>query len=76
MGTPRCGDDKENAVSRLLKQGKELSSPETRMTVEEWIHFNAGEAEKKLKHECEAMVTQFEREGTKAMNVLESLSIE
>lgn len=76
MGTPRRGEDKENAVNRLLKQGKELSSPEKRMTVEEWIYFNAGEAEKKLKHECEAMVTQFEREGTKAMNVLEGLSVE
>ncbi|KAG8425021.1 hypothetical protein J3458_001764 [Metarhizium acridum] len=76
MGTPPRGDDKENAVSRLLKQGKELTSPEKRMTVEEWIYFNAGEAEKKLKQECEAMVTRFEREGTKAMNVLEGLSIE
>ncbi|KAG6017270.1 hypothetical protein E4U43_001878 [Claviceps pusilla] len=69
--------DKENAVGGgLLKQGKELTSPEKQMTLEEWIHFNAGEAEKKLKHECEAMVTQFEREGTRAMNVLEGLTIE
>ncbi|POR38061.1 Protein bir1 [Tolypocladium paradoxum] len=76
IGTPRAGVDKENAVGRLLKQGKELTSPEKRMTVEEWIYFNAGEAEKKLKHECEAMVNQFEREGTRAMNVLEGLSAE
>ncbi|KHN97037.1 Inhibitor of Apoptosis domain containing protein [Metarhizium album ARSEF 1941] len=76
LGTPHRGDDKENAVSRLLKQGKELTSPEKRMTVEEWIYFNAGEAERKLKHECESMVTQFEREGTRAMNVLEGLSVE
>jgi hypothetical protein len=76
MGTPRRVDDKENAVNRLLKQGKELTSPEKRMTVEEWIYFNAGEAEKKLKHECEAMVTQFEGDGTRAMRVLEGLSAE
>ncbi|KAK2605842.1 hypothetical protein QQS21_003796 [Conoideocrella luteorostrata] len=73
MGTPRVMVDKENAVSRLFQQGKELTSPEKRMTVEEWIYFNAGEAENKLKHECEAMVTQFEKEGTRAMNVLEGL---
>ncbi|KND88786.1 Protein bir1 [Tolypocladium ophioglossoides CBS 100239] len=76
IGTPRAGVDKENAVGRLLKQGKEMTSPEKRMTVEEWIYFNAGEAEKKLKHECETMVNQFEREGTRAMNVLEGLSAE
>ncbi|KAG5950055.1 hypothetical protein E4U53_005526 [Claviceps sorghi] len=77
MGTPGLMTaDKENAVGNLLKQGKELTSPEKQMTLEEWIHFNAGEAEKKLKHECEAMVTQFEREGTRAMNVLEGLPVE
>ncbi|PNY28638.1 Protein bir1, partial [Tolypocladium capitatum] len=74
VATPRVGVDKENAVERLLKQGRDLTSPEKHMTVEEWIYFNAGEAEKKLKHECEAMVNLFEREGTRAMNVLEGLS--
>lgn len=74
LGTPRLGADKENAVSRLQKQGKDLTSPEKGMTVEEWIYFNAGEAEKKLKHECEVMVSQFEREGTRAMSVLEGLN--
>ncbi|KAJ6789181.1 hypothetical protein PWT90_03305 [Aphanocladium album] len=76
FGTPKAGADKENAVGRLLKQGGELSSPEKQMTVEEWIYFNAGEAEKKLKHECERMVSLFESEGTRAMNVLEGLSVE
>ncbi|EGX96217.1 chromosome segregation protein BIR1, putative [Cordyceps militaris CM01] len=76
FGTPKIGTDKENGVERLLKQGKELSSPEKQMTVEEWIHFNAGEAEKKLKHECERMVSLFESEGTRAMNVLEGLAAE
>lgn len=76
LGTAGVMADKENAVSRLLKQGTGLSSPEKLMTVEEWIYFNAGEAEKKLKHECEAMVTRFEQEGTRAMNVLEDLPVE
>ncbi|KAM3508076.1 hypothetical protein MY10362_001422 [Beauveria mimosiformis] len=76
FGSPKAGTDKENGVERLLKQGKELSSPEKQMTVEEWIHFNAGEAEKKLKYECERMVSLFESEGTRAMNVLEGLTVE
>ncbi|KAM4060360.1 inhibitor of apoptosis domain-containing protein [Hirsutella rhossiliensis] len=76
LGTPEAGADKENTVGRMLKKGKELTSPEKGMTVEEWIYFNAGEAEKKLKHECETMVSKFEREGTRAMNVLEGLSAE
>ncbi|OAR00523.1 hypothetical protein LLEC1_03816 [Akanthomyces lecanii] len=76
FGTPKAGADKENGVERLLRQGKDLSSPEKQMTVEEWIQFNAGEAEKKLKHECERMVSLFENEGTRAMNVLEGLAVE
>ncbi|GJN69564.1 hypothetical protein PLICBS_003613 [Purpureocillium lilacinum] len=76
LGTPRVSVDKENTVGRLLNKGKELTSPEKGMTVEEWIYFNAGEAEKKLKHECEAIVNEFEREGTRAMNVLEGLSVD
>jgi hypothetical protein len=70
-------DDKENAaVSRLLRKGTELTSPEKRMTVEEWIYHNAGLAEQKLKHECEAMVATFEREGERALNVLEGLVVD
>ena len=76
LGTPFAGDGKENSVESLLRKGKELSSPEKQMTVEEWVYFNAGEAEKLLKHECEAMVSRFESEGTKAMNVLEGLRVE
>ena len=76
LGTPRRRGDKENVVECFLKQGTELTSPEKRMTVEEWVFFNASEAENKLKHECESMVTRFESEGTKAVNVLEGLAVE
>ncbi|SPQ25479.1 031bdb73-5975-4446-a97e-f27b94bc82cc [Thermothielavioides terrestris] len=73
-------EDKENdgalAVARLLRKGAELTSPEKRMTVEEWIYHNAGLAELKLRHECEAMVSAFEREGSRAMSVLEGLVVE
>jgi hypothetical protein len=76
LGSPRSNSEKENAKDRFLKQGKALASPEKTMTVEEWINYNAGEAEKKLKDECEAMVSRFESEGTKAMRVLEGLVVE
>ncbi|KAK3294309.1 uncharacterized protein B0H64DRAFT_425184 [Chaetomium fimeti] len=71
------GGDKENsAVSRLLRKGAELTSPEKRMTVEEWIYHNAGLAEQKLKYECEAMVAAFEGEGGRALSVLEGLVVD
>ncbi|CAJ2514005.1 Uu.00g021240.m01.CDS01 [Anthostomella pinea] len=70
--------DKENATgsSNYSKNGLDLTSPEKRMSVEEWIHYNAGQAEQKLKHECEAIVTAFEKEGTRAMQCLEGLVVE
>lgn len=51
----------------------DLTSPERKMTVEEWIHHNAEMAEEKLRTECERMVGTFEREGTRAMRALEGV---
>jgi hypothetical protein len=78
LATPRAGNaaDKENGVDKLLGKGGELTSPEKGMTVEQWIYRNAGLAEGKLKGECEAMVTAFEREGGRAMSVLEGLVVD
>ncbi|KAK3319002.1 hypothetical protein B0H66DRAFT_517468 [Apodospora peruviana] len=74
---PRADDaDKENGVDKLLRKGSELTSPEKGMTVEEWIYHNAEIAEQKLKYECEAMVSTFEREANRAMNVLEGLVVD
>ncbi|OHE97336.1 AT hook domain-containing protein [Colletotrichum orchidophilum] len=75
FGSPEKSD-KRNPVDRLLHKGTELTSPEKRMTVEEWIHHNANQAESKLRQECEAMVSKFESEGSKAMNVLEGLIVD
>lgn len=73
------GEDVIGNVSELfggavdkVKNG-DLSSPEKRMTVEEWIHHNAQMAEEKLKNECERMVSKFESEGTRAMRALEGV---
>jgi hypothetical protein len=51
----------------------DLTSPEKKMTVEEWINHNAQIAEEKLKNECERMVGIFESEGTRAMRALEGV---
>ncbi|KAI1208428.1 uncharacterized protein F4807DRAFT_152028 [Annulohypoxylon truncatum] len=70
--------DKENTLgsAKYLKSGPDLTSPEKRMTVEEWIYHNAEEAQQKLKLECETMVSAFEREGTRALQALEGLVID
>jgi hypothetical protein len=67
----RVGDFFGGAVDKI-KNG-DLTSPEKRMTVEEWIHHNAQMAEEKLKNECERMVGKFENEGTRAMRALEGV---
>ena len=55
-----------------VKNG-DLTSPEKKMTVEEWIHYNAEIAEEKLRSECERMVGAFEKEGGRAMRALEGV---
>ncbi|KAK0129182.1 hypothetical protein ONS95_001117 [Cadophora gregata] len=69
--TGSAGDVFGNAVDKV-KNG-ELTSPEKRMTVEEWIKHNAAMAEEKLKSECERMVSVFESEGSRAMQALEGV---
>ncbi|KAI2602238.1 hypothetical protein GGR54DRAFT_531842 [Hypoxylon sp. NC1633] len=70
--------DKESTMASVkgLKNGTDLTSPEKKMTVEEWIHHNAEEAEEKLRKECETTVSAFEREGTRAMQALEGLIVD
>lgn len=70
------GDKENGSADKFLKQGKELSSDEKRMTVEQWIYFNAAEAEERLKIECENMVSRFETEGSRAMRSLEGLVVD
>ncbi|ODH49498.1 hypothetical protein GX48_04440 [Paracoccidioides brasiliensis] len=67
--------NKENAnINDLLHPVKgDLTSPEKKMTVEEWIMWNAKNGETKLRSECERLVGIFEREGGKAMMALEGI---
>lgn len=50
-----------------------LTSPEKKMTVEEWIYANAARAEAEFRAEAERFVTTFEREGQRALGALEGL---
>ena len=65
----------ENGLEEALQKAKEegLSSPEKKMTVEQWILFNAQRAEERLKRECEGMVGVFEKQGGRAMRALEGI---
>ncbi|CAG8889167.1 unnamed protein product [Penicillium nalgiovense] len=67
--------DKGNAdLSGLFKGVKAgLTSPEKKMTVQEWIVWNAKNGEERLKRECERLVGQFEKEGGRAMQRLEAI---
>jgi hypothetical protein len=58
--------------SGVLATG-DLSSPEKKMTVEEWIRHNARTGEEKLRNECERIVGRFESEGVRALKVLEGI---
>ena len=50
-----------------------LSSPEKKMTVEDWIQFNAEKSEQDLRNECERLVGRFEGEGNQALRALEGV---
>ncbi|KAF7625304.1 putative chromosome segregation protein BIR1 [Aspergillus flavus] len=67
--------DKENVdlSSALYSVKGDLTSPEKKMSVEEWIKWHAKNGEEKLRQECERLVGQFEREGARAMRVLEGI---
>ncbi|KAB5577973.1 hypothetical protein GE09DRAFT_1214186 [Coniochaeta sp. 2T2.1] len=71
------GEEEAVVVQNVLKKGgKELTTPEKEMTVEEWIYYNARVAEGMLRDECEGLVGRFEVEGGRAMRVLEGLVVE
>jgi hypothetical protein len=50
-----------------------MSDAEKKMSVGEWINYNAKVAEERLRRECEERVMRFEREGAKALTCLEGI---
>ena len=74
-GTPTAG--KENSLFVLGDAEKRvkglLTSPEKKMTVEQWIQSNAQRGEEKLRKECERLVGKFEDQGVRALRALEGI---
>ncbi|KAI1981946.1 hypothetical protein LOZ51_000763 [Ophidiomyces ophidiicola] len=71
---PRSANKENVDFKEMLQAAKgDLTSPEKRMTVEEWIAWNAKKGELKLRNECERLVNLFESEGGRAMRVLEEV---
>ena len=71
------GVEKENVdvFGALGVQKDGLTSPEKKMTVEEWINWSAQKAEEGLRAESERVVGIFEREGGRALRVLEGVEV-
>ena len=57
----------------VVKVRKGLSTEERTMSVEAWVRWNAARCEEGLRARCEEMVMKFEREGARAMTVLEGI---
>jgi hypothetical protein len=74
FATTTPGAEKEN-VDVFGALGADLTSPERRMTVEEWINWNAQKAEEALRTESERVVGVFEKEGGRALRVLEGIEV-
>lgn len=74
-GTPTA--DKENSPFELGEAGEKvdnlLTSPEKKLTVEQWIQSNAQRGEERLRNECERLVGKFEDQGVRALRVLEGI---
>ena len=60
-------------LPEFLNTDADLTEEEQKMTVQEWVEHMAAKAEAELKAEGERVVGVFEREGAKAMGVLEEL---
>ncbi|GAB7354995.1 hypothetical protein MBLNU459_g5607t1 [Dothideomycetes sp. NU459] len=72
FASPEKGRE-EDVSAKLAEVAGLLTSPEKKMSVEEWIRWRAQQAESKLKGECERMVGLFEKAGTRGLSVLEGV---
>ena len=76
-GSPSINKENNSFVlqaSNVKGQGM-LSSPERRLTVEQWIHFNSQKGEERLRNECERLVGKFESQGMRALQSLQGIVI-
>ncbi|SMR44022.1 unnamed protein product [Zymoseptoria tritici ST99CH_1A5] len=60
---------------QLVAAAGELTSPEKKMSVEEWVRFRAEQGEETLRRRCEQMVAAFEREGMRGLECLSGIQV-
>jgi hypothetical protein len=60
---------------QLVAAAGELTSPEKKMSVEEWVRFRAEQGEETLRRRCEQMVAAFEREGMRGLECLSGMVV-
>ncbi|KAI4200348.1 MAG: hypothetical protein LQ350_003996 [Teloschistes chrysophthalmus] len=72
MASP--ASEKENAIDATIKDTEtQITSPEKKLTVEEWMTWRAERGEEKLRKDCERLVGRFENEGVRALKSLEGI---
>ena len=75
QGTPSANKENDPLIFGGLDEKGQgaLTSPEKKLTVEEWIKLNAQRGEERLRNECERLVGKFEGEGVRALRTLEGI---
>ena len=71
--TTSAGKENDSASFCLGAATGALTSPEMKLTLEQWIQLNAQRGEEKLRAECERLVGRFEGEGMRALKTLEGI---
>lgn len=60
---------------QLVAAAGGLTSPEKKMSVEEWVRYRATQGEDALRRKCERQVEMFEREGMRALETLNGINV-
>lgn len=60
---------------QLVAAAGQLTSPEKKMSVEEWVRYQAEQSEVELRRKCERMVEAFEKQGMRAMESLMGVDV-
>lgn len=74
LGSPVNKENNSFFGGAVSEVAGELDSPEKKLSVEEWVQFNAKKGEAKLRNECERLVGKFEGEGVRALRTLEGIT--
>lgn len=74
--SPDKGQENVGVLQKMTEVGGALTSPEKKMTVKEWVEWRAAKAEEGLRRQCERMVSLFESEGGRGLQVLAGIEVQ